>query len=557
MKTLHKYSIHWLLASCCVLLSIACDKNSELFKEFHPDRMFMPSKVVGAESGETEVKLTWGDALNTEKATYIVEISKDTLFADGPLFSLNTDTAGVTLTDQQIEVRTKYFARVRTVGTGQSDNSHWLHSNGFMIRGKQLFNLLDEQVDLQDKSVRLTWRPDETASRIVIGKLTGETNEENGGERYDIVQQITLTAEEIEAGERIIEDLESETQYLALLFADEVQIGRLGFTTKVTSNFTIEVGPEDDLAQVIADAENQAVIGLRPGVYDLTENVIRIENKHITLGSVSGNPINTIINPRGFELRGDGAGIHLYDLTVDMLNTPDLYLVDLPTGAATFTSIHIQGCRIQGLGRALVRGSRAGNREHRIDYIRVENSIVQDNDQDYALFELQKLQMNRFELVNSTFNRLSTNILRYDVNIGTPGASILIDHCTINAFGNTGGRRPLMDVNTPASIVVSNSILANTGWISPRFTSLTMNNDLLRAANGATAQISNTNVFNLLNSATPRAKLNIPSAVIVTNVQEETLSWDFNTNDFTLPANSPLRTASSSAGPIGDPRWAR
>lgn len=557
MKTLHKYSIHWLLASCCVLLSIACDKNSELFKEFHPDRMFMPSKVVGAESGETEVKLTWGDALNTEKATYIVEISKDTLFADGPLFSLNTDTAGVTLTDQQIEVRTKYFARVRTVGTGQSDNSHWLHSNGFMIRGKQLFNLLDEQVDLQDKSVRLTWRPDETASRIVIGKLTGETNEENGGERYDIVQQITLTAEEIEAGERIIEDLESETQYLALLFADEVQIGRLGFTTKVTSNFMIEVGPEDDLAQVIADAENQAVIGLRPGVYDLTENVIRIENKHITLGSVSGNPINTIINPRGFELRGDGAGIHLYDLTVDMLNTPDLYLVDLPTGAATFTSIHIQGCRIQGIGRALVRGSRAGNREHRIDYIRVENSIVQDNDQDYALFELQKLQMNRFELVNSTFNRLSTNILRYDVNIGTPGASILIDHCTINAFGNTGGRRPLMDVNTPASIVVSNSILANTGWISPRFTSLTMNNDLLRAANGATAQISNTNVFNLLNSATPRAKLNIPSAVIVTNVQEETLSWDFNTNDFTLPANSPLRTASSSAGPIGDPRWAR
>src|SRR5690606_16600257 len=492
MKTLHKYSIHWILASCCILLSIACDKNSELFKEFNPERMFMPSKEIGAESGETEVKLTWGEALNTEKATYIVEISKDTLFANGPLFSLNTDTAGVILTDQQIEVRTKYFARVRTVGTGQSDDSHWLYSNGFLIRGKQLFHFIDEQIDLQDTWVRLTWRPDETATTIGITKMHGDYDEDTGTETGPRVQTISLTVAEIESGERLIEELDPETRYSATLWADEVQIGQLFFTTKATSNFTIEIGPEDDLAQVIADAENQAVIGLRPGTYNLTENVVRIENKHITLGSVSGNPTNTIINPRGFELRGDGSGIHLYDLTVDMLGTPDLYLVDLQGGATTYTSIHVQGCRIQGIGRAFVRGSRAGNREHRIDYIRVENSIVQDNDQDYALFELQKLQMNRFELVNSTFNRLSNNILRYDTNIGTPGVSILIDHCTINAFGNTGGRRPLMDVNTAADIVISNSILANTGWISPRYSSLSMNNDLLRAANGATARIANT-----------------------------------------------------------------
>lgn len=557
MKTLYKNSIHWFLAFCGVILSFACDKDNELFKEFMPERMFMPSKVIGTESGETEIKLSWGEALNTETATYIVEISKDTLFANGAFLSLDTDTAGVTLTDQQIEVRTKYFARVRTVGTGQSADSHWLHSNGFMIRGKQLFNLLDEQTDLQDKSVRLTWRPDETASRIIIGKPTGETNEETGAEQYTIVQQVPLTQEELEIGERVIEELESETFYLAFLFAGEVQIGRLGFTTKATSNFTIEVYPEDDLAQTIADAEDQATIGLHPGVYDLTESVVRIENKHITLASVSGNPANTTLNPKGFELRGDGAGIHLYDLTIDQLGAEGTYLVDLQGGGATFTSIHVQGCRIQGIGRALVRGSRAGNREHRIDYIRVENSVLQDNDQDYALFELQKLQMNRFELVNSTFNRISTNLLRYDTNIGTPGASILIDHCTINAFGNTGGRRPLMDVNTPADIVVSNSVLANSGWISPRFSSLSMSGDLLRAGNGASAQISNTNVFNLMNSATPPAPLNIPSAVVVSNILTEALPWDFNTVDFTLPDNSPLRTASSSAGPIGDPRWAR
>lgn len=557
MKTLYRYSIHGLLASCCLLLTLACDKSGELFKEFNPDRMFMPSGEIKSESGETEVKLTWGKALNTETADYVVEISKDTLFTNGALFTFDTDTAGIVLTDQEIEVRVKYFARVRTAETAQSETSHWLHSNGFSIRGKQLFHILDEQIDLQDRSVRLTWRPDETATRIAIAVPREEIDEDTGQPRFDIVEQITLTAEEIEAGERLIEGLEPETNYMALLFADDVSIGQLAFTTKATSNFTIEVTPDDDLAQVIADAEDQAVIGLHPGVYDLTGSVVRIENKHITLGSVSGNPTNTIVNPRGFELRGDGSGVHFHDLTVDMLGVEGNYLVDMQGTPTTFTSINIQGCRIHGIGRALVRGSRGSNRTQRIDYIRVENSIVQDNDQDYALFELQNLEMNRFELVNSTFNRLSTNILRYDINIGTPGASILIDHCTINAFGNTGNRRPLMDVNTPADIVISNSILANSGWISPRFSTLTMNNDLLRAANGATAQLSNTNVFNLMNSATPRAKLNIPSGVVVTGVLEESLPWGFDTNDFTLPAGSPLREASSSAGPIGDPRWAR
>ena len=556
MKTLHKYSIHWLLASCCVLLSIACDKNGELFKEFHPERMFMPSGEIRSESSETEVKLTWGKALNTETASYVVEVSRDSLFADGPQFTFNTDTAGVVLTDQQIEIRTRYYARVRTLETGSSETSHWLHSSRFLIRGKQLFNFIDEQLDLADTWVRLTWRAEETVTRLVVATPVGEIDEETGEQDMDVIQQITLTPEEIASGERSVEGLQPETSYIAFLYAGELQVGDMMFTTKATSNFTMEITPEDDLEQVIADAENNAIIGLHPGVYDVTEDIIRIEGKHITLASVSGNPTNTIINPRGFELRDDGSGIHLYDLTVDMLDVEGTYLIDLQGGATTFSSIHVQGCRIERIGRAFVRGSRAGNREHSIDYIRIENSIVQDNDQDYALFEVQKLEMNRFELVNSTFNRLSNNILRYDANIGTPGVSILIDHCTINAFGNAG-RRSLIDVNTAADIVISNSILANAGWASPRYTSVSIHNELFRAANGATAQISNTNVHNLMNTATPPAKLSIPGATTVTNLLEETLPWDFDTSDFTLPTNSPLREASSSAGPIGDPRWAR
>src|SRR5690606_33042623 len=274
----------------------------------------------------------------------------------------------VVLTDQQIEIRTRYYARVRTLETGSSETSHWLHSSRFLIRGKQLFNFIDEQLDLADTWVRLTWRAEETVTRLVVATPVGEIDEETGEQDMDVIQQITLTPEEIASGERSVEGLQPETSYIAFLYAGELQVGDMMFTTKATSNFTMEITPEDDLEQVIADAENNAIIGLHPGVYDVTEDIIRIEGKHITLASVSGNPTNTIINPRGFELRDDGSGIHLYDLTVDMLDVEGTYLIDLQGGATTFSSIHVQGCRIERIGRAFVRGSRAGNREHSIDY---------------------------------------------------------------------------------------------------------------------------------------------------------------------------------------------
>lgn len=544
-----------------VLLTVvamgACSKHEFVIDEFIPDRMFMPGGVIRFQSGETDVRLVWDKPVNTEgEPSYTIELAKDSLFDNGPLHSFTSDTTGIALTDQQIEVRERYFARVKTNATQNVPESKWLYSNGFMIRGKQLFTPIDQQIDLQDTWVMLRWRPDETARTIVI--LEGDENPQ-------AVQEIILTAADIENGYKLVEGLNPVTFYRAWMLdgdrATGVQIGLISFITKEPSNFTIEVDPTDDLETILSNAENGDVIGLLPGTHDITSNVITILQRHIVIGAVSGNPVETILNLRGFDLRGDGAGVHLEDLTVDMLDRDGGYLFDLKGetsdgGAANFSSIEVKGCIVQHIGRAFVRGSRAGNRVHNIDYIRVENSILRDNDVDYALFELQKLGMNRFEIINTTINGVSNNILRYDTNIGAPGVEIVLDHVTINAFGNAN-RRALMDVNTPATIAINNSVIANAVWASRRYSNPTVAADLFRAGNGATATVSNTNLYNLMNTATPPAALSIPNTAVLTNVTTHNLPWTYTSDSFELPSGSPLWTQSNTNGPIGDPRWTR
>ncbi|MFC3197862.1 hypothetical protein ACFOET_09580 [Parapedobacter deserti] len=537
-----------------MMLLAACKEQDELFKEFRPDRMFMPAGEISAESGETEVKLTWKEALNTDAApTYTVEIAKDSLFSEAALLTLQTDTTGIVLTDEQLEVREKYFARVRTNETVGIPASKWLHSNGFNIRGKQLFMPPNEQTDLKDTWVILKWRYDETVTQVVISEF--ESIEGPGRP----VQHIDLDEEAVANATLTVGSLKPQTNYGAILMAGNTQVGDITFTTQEPSMFTIEITPDDDLKAVVEEASDQDVIGLHPGTYVATEAVTTLMKKQVSLVSVSGNPAETIIHTRGFDLRGDGAGIVLRDVTLDMLAVDGTYLIDLKGetsdgGAAHFSSITIAGCVVQRVGRALIRGSRAGNREHQIDFIRVENSILQDNDTDYALFEIQKLGMNQFEVINSTINRVSNNMLRYDTNIGQPAASIVFDQVTINAFGSNN-RRPLFDINTPANIVVRNSVLANSKWASVRYPSPTVHNELLRSGNGATARFEYVNLHNLMNSAQPPDELSLPSSVEQQGVLRTSLPWGYGTDNFAFPAGSPLLTASGSAGPIGDPRW--
>ena len=131
---------------------------------------------------------------------------------------------------------------------------------------------------------------------------------------------------------------------------------------------------------------------------------------------------------------------------------------------------------------------------------------------------------------------------------GTPTPEVTFDHCTVNNIG-TGTTRVLMDANTnPVKAIFTNSIFANTprtGTLSP---------DAIRATGvGSTVTFSYNDYFKFMNGSA--AVLTFPTYVVQTGVQTIDLGWLPATTDFKLPAGSPLQTASSTGGPIGDPRW--
>ena len=551
MKSLH-FSLYRLafLPLALMVLVMACTKTEDdpvLPRQFKPGDI----KVT---AGETQARLDWIRSQFAEPGTkYRVEVSTDTNFASAAPISAEIDNNFYVLTENELEVETKYFARVKALSINSTAESGWVNSAGFMITGEQiLFTPLD--AELKDKSVTLRWRPTTGLTRIVLTPAGGTA------------QTITLDATDLDASLKLIEDLTPLTSYTAAIYAGNVRKGILSFTTKEPSIYTIILSPGDNLVDAVTAAADGDLIGLQPGTYDCVDgggayvNLV-VQQKSIAIASVSGNPADTKVNYREVTLKGTGAGIRLQGIGFDGLaaGSNSLYFLNLVGNAsdgeaADFKNIEVNNCLVSNMGNCLFRGNRAANNAHTIDTIRIVNSVVSDNRaiNAYTFFTMEKLEFESLELINSTFNRLGRAFIGFSTNIslGNP-PRILIDQCTINSFGRDGRNNFFADMNAnTVNLTVSNSIIANTPMPGQ-----TTGTSLVRGSN-AVATLRNSNYFNLSDGAATPTDLSFPSLVAQQNVTTVNLGWTNDTNDFTLPAGSPLRTASTGGGPIGDPRWA-
>jgi hypothetical protein len=149
---------------------------------------------------------------------------------------------------------------------------------------------------------------------------------------------------------------------------------------------------------------------------------------------------------------------------------------------------------------------------------------------------------------------LGRGFILWSTAITVPAAAkITIDQSTFNNFGRDARNNFFIDCNTnQADISISNSIFANTPMPGQ-----TTGTSLYRASNAVNAVMRNCNSFKLTDGAATPTTLTWPAALTQTNLTTIDLGWTAATTNFTLPAGSPLRTASTSGGPIGDLRWAQ
>lgn len=512
----------------------AFDDNYELKRQFTPTSFKIEPK-------ETQVKVTWSPSLfsTAGKISYTVQLSTDSLFQSEGIITKQTDTAGITLTEDDITVREKYFALIKANGENGTEDSRWVLSPSFRIPGEQIFSPI-LAADLKDKSILLKWRASPGITRIV---LTPE-----GGSAREVV----LLPEDITANEKLIASLTPSTRYTAEIFAATRSKGTITFTTKEPSIFTQVITPDDDMLAVITNAANGDVIGLEPGTYDYKDQVFLIFKKHLVIQSVSGNPANTKVIFKEFKLSGTGAGIKLSGIEFDGNNTAD-YFINLvgetsDGEAAVFTSITVDNSIVTNTKNCAIRGNRAANLAHKIDFIRFSNSIFKDNGGSYTYLTLAKMEFKKVEFINSTFTNIGRALIMWDTALTgvstTP--SVLIDQCTMANFGSRN--HTILDANgNTINFTMQNSILVNL----PQAASGT---SLLRASGGSLV-VTNSNLFNLTNGAVPPVAATFPNTVTQSNNEAIDLGWTLSTTDFTLPATTPLRTAGTTGGALGDPRW--
>jgi len=215
----------------------------------------------------------------------------------------------------------------------------------------------------------------------------------------------------------------------------------------------------------------------------------------------------------------------------------------------------MDNCYVHNMGNCLFRGNRGtNNNDHKIGIMKFNNCKLYDCQalSAYTFFTMEKLQFDKLELTNSTLYNLGRAIIGWSTNItvSTP-PTVLINYCTINSFGRDGRNNFFIDANAnPVTINIQNSIITNTPMSAQ-----TAGISLARAT-AATAVISNCNLFNLVNGATPAVAATFPAIFTQQNGKAIDPGWTATSTNFALPAASELRTSSSSGGPIGDPRWA-
>lgn len=549
MKTIfHHTSRNLLLLFAMVLLATACKKNEDEVPSEAP-RLFKASDISIA-AGQTSAKIKWGVPLFSagKPLTYTVDFSTTAAFTT-VAYSKVVDTAGITVTDDNLAIRTPYYVRIKANAfETQAESKYVVGTSTVTLSGIQSFLEIKES-ELRETSVGLRFLNDATLTSIKLTPATGAPI------------TVALTAGDITAGTKTITGLTGGLKYTAQIYAGTKDKGLLEFTTLPVTNYSVIISATDNLAATITAAANGAVIGINPGTYNLTSVNTFITGKTITLKSTSGTPTDTKINFKEFDIEGTGAGITFSGLDLDGTTAAAAYFLNFigsqanNAAAATFTNIVVNNCIVHGATTSFLRADRGSAiRDFKISGITVNNSIVYDmganGSSNYYTFHLNKLEFSTLTVSKSTFYNAGPGLVTASNTLtGAAAPTINISYSTFNGFGGNS-KYALLDANAnPVNFTLTNSIVANT----PK--SGTVQAAALRSSgSGVTTVISYTNMFNLSSGTAP---LTFPATVTQTSNYSIDLGWSSATVPpaFQLPVGSPLRTASNTSTAIGDPRW--
>ncbi|MBF8963597.1 DUF5123 domain-containing protein [Pontibacter sp. FD36] len=430
------------------LVTVACKKEVD---SLEPMRMFTPAGAIQSVSGEKQVKLTWNPSLYTTASsgvTYTVEVAADTLFATPVLLTVQTDTSGVVFTDDQLDARVNYYARIRSNALGERPESKPVVSNRFRIRGEQIFEAMFDS-DVIENAVILKWRESPGLTRIVLTPTAPAGNP----------IEVPLTEADVQARQILIEGLRPSTAYTAEIFRNNSSKGTRNFTTKAASfaGEVIDLTGITNRPSVLQDTLPQIPSGstvlLKRGTRYTISSTTNLDRSVTIMSANSFNPeLAEIYFTSNFNFvegsQIDSVVFKSVAMRSDNYSSRYVMNVNKPF---TIGKIKFESCHAE-IFRGLVRLTSAGTT---VDKFQILNSVV-DSLSNYALLTIDNAGVDVKDIVfkNSTFYKIE----RF-MTSKAPSRSILIEHSTFSEVPEGG--RYLIDYGSndvTGGIKVNNSI---------------------------------------------------------------------------------------------------
>jgi len=506
-----------------VLSSLLCLSSCEDDKDkFERVRLFRPTEITGSVVG-TSVVFKWSAIKGAESYTF--QLSKDSLKFENIVLT-ESSLSSATFSVADLMGGTRYSARVKANADLDEFDSRFIAVT-FVTQTENILFPIDAN-NIGATSVLVKWNPELNVTHL---KLQGIQN------------IITISESEKTLGEKLVEGLTGETNYVIEIYNGEVIRGSRSFKTLVDIGDAIAVYPTDNLINVINAAEDGDVLVLWPGQYLVASGVVTID-KSLSIRAL--NPadkpvvyIRFVVNiPDGKNLLVEN--LRLTGFTIEnqaVTTTRQDYFIDLAATAST-GEVRLQGCIISEFGRSLLRATLSGASLNKfiVDDCIINNVCFASNDFiDIRTGKVSEISITRSTISNSSISR---DFLRSDAIVGFTGQVVNIDRCTFYNV-STPASRFFYIRSTDNVSSIRNSIFAELGTRDGGG-ALTVQNFALNPL------YSNNNYYN-----SPKILEYEPTGLQINPEFQNPSSLNFG-----IPFSSPLRTTGPGGGILGDPRWA-
>lgn len=500
------------------LASFGCEDNVDpLIEELQLSRVLSPVGVEARIRNRTTIELSWDTRDDAD--SYIVEFSEGNM-------DFSTIIRTVTVLPAEIPVQetffgdTQYSARVKAANDEGVADSKW---SAVTIRtdSEQIMEPVEDS-DVQANEATLHWLAGSDVSHFIINPGNIER---------------PISADEAEAGEATITELDELTEYSVVLYKGSSVRGSSMLKTLIDTsapNTTLLTSTDDINAAISAASPGQRVV-LSPGDYLAYSGSVVLDKSisiygqypydkplvHIQLSIESGA---TDIMVSNIDFNGDGT---LNDFA--RFNSVDV----------AFGILTVDGCNIHDFSRSFI----AGNVASTVAGVVVNNCIVTNVITGGGdLIDFRNTHVSDVKVMNSTFNNCAPgrDFIRMDAASAYTGtgltSNVLIDHCTLYGVSNSQDR--ILYVRFDANVLtVQNTLIANTdGYYTNQ--------------NGSSQPTcSNNNYFNAAGFYTPAYVSNAKIDESSSYLTDDPGFVDAAIGDFTVTNQTLIDQQ------IGDPRW--